>query len=313
MECGKNATMFVKRLNMRGFLLVDKGKGITSFDVVHKVRKWSGEKRVGHAGTLDPLATGLLLVAVGEATKLLEYFVGMDKEYEVRAKFGAVSDTYDAEGKIEVLEEKGMEKYSKFSKKDLEKLIESKFIGEIEQIPPKYSALKINGKRAMDLARKGEKFEMKGRKVMIYDLKVKEFDWPEVVFRVRCGSGTYIRSLVHDIGQEVGCGAYVQELRRVSVDKYSVDGANVVVIGRDFDCVNKKIEQRLMSLEQVSERFDSIYLTDKQLEELGDGKTIESNKIIQRVPTLASYQGKVIGIIENGLGGSGLKIRKLIR
>ncbi len=322
---------------MRGFLLIDKGIGITSFDVVYKVRKWAQEKTglrlsVGHAGTLDPLATGLLIVAVGEATKLLEYFIGFDKEYEVRAKFGAISDTYDREGKIEVLNEKKMQKYVKFTRKSLEKLISTKFVGAIEQVPPKYSALKINGQRAMDLARKGEDFEMKARKVMIYDLKVGKFAWPEVVMSVKCGSGTYIRSLVHDIGQAVGCGAYVKELRRLSINKYNLDGENVLEVNRDFNIANKNIEQCLESIEDFvglngregvdarcpdvsvvpGDNFQSVSLIDKEYIELRHGRTILSNKFEHGGVMIGLFKGKVVGVLEKSLQPGTIKFRKRI-
>src|SRR3990167_9720175 len=134
----------------KGFLFIDKPKGITSFDVVRKVRQVSGEKRVGHAGTLDPMATGLLIVAIGEATKILEYLIGCNKDYEVLAKFGEISDTYDFEGKITAGDSSIV-----LDRKVIESAIQADFLGLISQIPPKYSALKINGKRAYELARAG--------------------------------------------------------------------------------------------------------------------------------------------------------------
>ncbi|MEK7085800.1 MAG: tRNA pseudouridine(55) synthase TruB [Patescibacteria group bacterium] len=238
---------------MQGFLLIDKGEGLTSFDVISRIRRWTGERRVGHAGTLDPLATGLLVVAVGKATKLLQHFVGLDKEYETKARFGAVSDTYDREGKIVELNEVEFGKFGKISLTDLENLIHEKFSGEIDQVPPKYSALKINGKKAADLARKGVDFEMKSRKVKIYSFNVVDFKWPEVSFKIHCGSGTYIRSLIHDIGQELGCGAYVTELRRGKVGNFSVNDEKVVMVGREFDFTDKNIENYLIPVELMAE------------------------------------------------------------
>ena len=174
---------------MKGFLLIDKESGVTSFDVVKTVRRILSEKagakvKVGHSGTLDPLATGLLLIAVGEGTKLLEYIIGFDKEYEVLAKFGEISDSYDADGEIAAGGE------GNFSQKEVEKAIKQNFLGKIQQLPPKYSALKINGKRACDRVRAGEEVEMEPREVRIDSFEVTEFNWPEVRFVVRCGSGT---------------------------------------------------------------------------------------------------------------------------
>lgn len=234
---------------MKGFLLVDKEKGWTSFDVVAKIRgvlsrgvaKQGKRKRlkVGHAGTLDPLATGLLFIAVGDYTKLLKNFVGLDKEYEVEAEFGFTSDTYDAEGnlqKVDVSFEAGIT--------DIEKIIKDKFVGEIEQIPPKYSALKINGKKAYELARSGKEFEVKSRKVVIKQFDIIDFNWPIVKFRIFCGSGTYVRSLIHDLGQELGCGAYVKGLRRTKVGDFSVEKAL-----RFSDCEDafEEISEKLFS------------------------------------------------------------------
>lgn len=297
---------------MKGFLLVDKGKGLTSFDVVHKIRKWSNVRRVGHAGTLDPLATGLLIVAIGEATKFLEYLVGCDKEYEVLARFGVVSETYDAEGPLCAVSAEKFKKFAKISKKDLENVINDGFLGEIDQVPPKYSALKIKGKKAADLMRRGLDVEMKSRKVKIYDFKVLNFSWPEVKFKVKCGSGTYIRSLIHDLGQRIGCGAYVLELRRTMVDEYGIDGRNVVAVSCEQGFVGKNIEQHLVNVESFGEKFDSIKLTDGEFVDLSNGKIVLSSKVVRRVPTMALYKGKVVGIIVNVSNGFGLKFRKRI-
>ncbi|MFH1218571.1 MAG: tRNA pseudouridine(55) synthase TruB [Candidatus Peregrinibacteria bacterium] len=209
---------------MKGFYLIDKKKGVTSFDVVREIRRKTGEKRVGHAGTLDPLATGLLIVAVGrENTRELGKFLKSDKEYVVSAKFGSVSDTYDSEGKVEECDV-----LKKCSRKEVEELIEREFLGEIDQVPPKYSALKVGGRKACDVMRKGGDVELTSRKVKVYKFDVIEFKWPVVTFKVACGSGTYIRSLVHDLGQKLGCGAYVAELRRTKVGDYSVEDAGKI-------------------------------------------------------------------------------------
>jgi tRNA pseudouridine55 synthase len=206
---------------MEGFLLIDKEKGITSFDVVCGVRRKTGVKKVGHGGTLDPLATGLLVVAVGRSfTKKLHTLLKTDKEYEVVGKFGYVSDSYDADGEI-----KEVNKDFECEKQDIQKMILRKFLGEIEQMPPKYSALKVKGRRACDIVRAGGEVELKSRKIRIDSFEIMDFQWPEVRFRVKCGSGTYIRSLIHDLGQELGCGAYVKELRRTKVGEYSVENA----------------------------------------------------------------------------------------
>ncbi|MDP3981563.1 MAG: tRNA pseudouridine(55) synthase TruB [Chlamydiota bacterium] len=290
-------------------MLIDKEKGMTSFDVVRDVRRLTGEKKVGHSGTLDPLATGLLLVALGQGTKLLEYLIGCDKEYEVVARFGAVSDTYDAEGEITEVEFdadvspqgdllRGVEV-------DVASIIKEQFIGEIDQVPPKYSALKVSGKRACDIVRDGGEVEMKKRRVMIYGFDVVSFDWPEASFRVRCGSGTYIRSLVHDLGQLLGCGAYVSELRRTVVGDFSIENA----VTAD---ANNKIEQSVLSLEDVGRKFGFLELNDVDFDGLRDGKVLLDKKVEQGVPVMAFYKGKLVGVLGNSEKESGIKFAKVI-
>lgn len=201
------------------FLIIDKPKGITSFDVIRKLRKITSIRKIGHAGTLDPLATGVLILAFGKTTKRLKYLIGLDKEYEAAIKFGAVSDTYDREGKIEEMEE-----VEKPDEKQIKEVLRN-FTGKIKQMPPKYSALKVNGKKACDVMRKGGDIELKPRNIEIYKIDFLDYKWPILKIRVSCSTGTYIRSLAHDIGQKLGCGAYLNELRRTKVGKFTLDQA----------------------------------------------------------------------------------------
>jgi len=203
-----------------GFLLVDKEKGVSSFDEIRRARKLCGEWKMGHSGTLDPLATGLLILGLGKATKQLGKLLGSYKEYEVTAHFGAVSDSYDADGKIEKMDEIVAAK-----KEEILDAISKNFLGEISQMPPKYSALKIGGKRACDIMRAGGTVEVKPRQVKIYSFELKSLAWPRAVFLIKCSSGTYIRSLVHDLGQVLKCGAYVEELRRTKIADFDVKNA----------------------------------------------------------------------------------------
>jgi tRNA pseudouridine55 synthase len=277
---------------MKGFLFVDKEKGMSSFDVVRIVRGATGVKKVGHSGTLDPLATGLLVVAVGEGTKLLEYFVGHDKEYEFGVKFGYVSDTYDAEGKIEEVDSAAI-----VSREEVSAMITEHFLGEIEQIPPKYSAIKVDGKRAYDVMRRGGDVEMKPRKIHIYDFEIVEFTWPDVIFRVRCGSGTYVRSLAHDLGQVLTCGGYVSSLNRSKVGRFDLKDA--VGVGE----LDKKNEQSMVRLESVVGDFPLLELSDDDFGGLSDGKVLLGKKVEQGGPTMAFYKGKLVGMLENFAGG----------
>ncbi|GAB6076714.1 tRNA pseudouridine(55) synthase TruB [Desulfurobacterium crinifex] len=202
-----------------GYLVVDKPSGMSSHDVVLSIRKIIGRKiKVGHTGTLDPLATGVLILAVGKATRLSEYLLKQDKCYVVKGRFGLSSDTYDLDGKIEEVS------CPEITKDVLLRVLE-RFRGEIEQIPPPFSAIRIKGKRAYELARKGEKVELKPRRVKIYSLKLLDFTYPDFELEVCCSSGTYIRTLIHDIGKALGCDAVVVELRRTKIGRITIDEA----------------------------------------------------------------------------------------
>ena len=203
-------------------LLIDKPAGPTSHDIVDQVRRIYKTRRVGHAGTLDPFATGLLIVAVGKATKDLQRFVGLDKTYEATARLGATSDTYDLTGHITV---PGTE-YLVPSAENVSQALES-FKGGYEQKAPAYSAKKVHGQKLYELARRGEDVEhlRPTKKVDISEIELLDFKWPDVTFRVTCSSGTYIRSLAHDLGVKLGCGAYLTELRRTRIGEYKVEDA----------------------------------------------------------------------------------------
>ena len=175
---------------------------------------------MGHAGTLDPLATGLLIIAVGKSTKQISEFMGLPKEYEVEIEFGKVSNTYDADGTLTPQE--GAPAFIK--KEDFEKIL-PQFTGEIMQMPPIFSALKVKGQRAYDLARTGQEVHLEPRKVTISEIEILDYSWPFVKLRVACSKGTYIRSLAHDLGQVLGCGGYVKELRRTKIGHYTVTNA----------------------------------------------------------------------------------------
>ena len=202
-----------------GFLVIDKTKGITSHDVVLKVKRlFPRRTKIGHTGTLDPLATGVLILAVGKATRLAEYLLKKDKCYVVKGRLGLSSNTYDVDGEVREVPCK------RVGEEELKEVLKD-FTGEIEQVPPPFSAIRIKGKRAYELARKGAKVELPSRKVTIYSLKLLDFNYPDFTLEVCCSSGTYIRSLVHDIGRALGCDAVVVELRRTKVGNVSLEDA----------------------------------------------------------------------------------------
>ncbi|MCP2038218.1 tRNA pseudouridine(55) synthase TruB [Chryseobacterium sp. HSC-36S06] len=216
-------------------ILLDKPLDWTSFQAVNKLKyKLKNEFnlpkkfKIGHAGTLDPRATGLLIVCTGKFTKKIQEIQDAPKEYLTEIKIGVQTESYDTE-KPEILQQD----YSHISEEFILETLQ-KFVGEIDQKPPVFSAIKIDGNRAYDLARKGEEVEMKSRKTTIHYLNNIEIELPFVRFTVGCSKGTYIRSLAHDIGQELGVGAYLTNLRRTKIGDYSVEDASAEILENEF-------------------------------------------------------------------------------
>lgn len=201
---------------MNGILIIDKPQGVTSFDMVRQARRWCQTRRVGHAGTLDPLATGVLPIAVGWATRLVEYMMAGEKTYQATMKLGASTDTQDSEGQI--LEEK---EWAHVDRDTFDAALSS-FIGQIQQLPPMFSALKKDGQPLYKLARKGIEVERQPRSITIESLTLDEFAPPFVTFTVRCSKGTYVRTLCHDLGQKMNCGAHMTALRRLGCGQFDV-------------------------------------------------------------------------------------------
>lgn len=208
---------------MNDIYLIDKPVGWTSFDVVAKIRseiykKTDQKIKVGHTGTLDPFATGLLIVLVGDATKQQSEFMKFDKEYKATIKVGFCSTTGDPEGQLTVVNK------TKPKLDEIKRTLKI-FTGEIEQIPPKYSAIKISGKRAYELARTGKEFKLKARKVTIHKIEVLKYDYPYLKVKISCSSGTYVRTLAEDIGKNLKTGAYLTELRRTKIGNFDIEDA----------------------------------------------------------------------------------------
>lgn len=204
---------------IEGVLLVDKPPGMTSHDVVDRVRKLAGTRRVGHTGTLDPMASGLLVVCVGGATRVSPFFTGLPKEYSGIIKLGAISSTYDAEGSI-------MAQPCPLPR-DPKTIVAAmrRQTGTRTQLPPPYSAVKVRGKKLYEYARRGEEVPQKPRQVRIHQFELVEYCEPEIRFFARVGSGTYVRSMAHDLGIQLECGAYLSSLRRESVGQFHVSQA----------------------------------------------------------------------------------------
>ncbi len=213
------------------FLLIDKPAGITSHDVVDRIRKITGQRTVGHAGTLDPFATGLLIVAVGrDSTKNLAKYVGLDKEYEAKIVLGATTDTLDPESPVIAMGSKDGQPITLSKKQILQAVAE--LTGDIEQIPPMHSAIKIKGKKLYELARQGKEIERQPRQVKVnlfkslVELKETYVLHVLIPFCIQCSSGTYIRALARDLGQKLNTGGYLQALRRTKIGNFSLDQAN---------------------------------------------------------------------------------------
>ena len=238
---------------MDGIVIVDKPQGWTSQDVTARLRRVFNTRRIGHGGTLDPMATGVLPVFVGRATRGVEFFEHAEKTYEATLRLGITTDTEDISG--EVLSTAPVH----VSREKLEETLE-KFRGEISQIPPMYSALKINGQKLCDLARKGKEVERKPRKVTIHLLECLAFDGTDAVLRVTCSKGTYIRTLCKDIGEALGCGGTMASLRRTAAGEYTISQS--VPLQELLE--TQEPEKYLRNVDTMFTQYPAVTLTDKQ-------------------------------------------------
>jgi len=250
---------------MDGALLIDKPKGITSTAVVEEVKRKLKAKKAGHTGTLDPIATGLLIILLNRATRFSQFLIGLPKTYEFTVKFGAETDTYDAEGKI-------LKTYE--GELDCEKLEEilEEFRGEILQTPPPFSAKKVKGKRAYELARKGQKVELKPVKITVYSLELLSCDpeKKEAQFVAEISSGGYVRSLAHDIGKRLGIGGYMKDLRRLKIDEISVEEA----VGLEEFLNSEEPEKYLKPVDTLFRVIPSVRLNTFEAGKILQGKRI---------------------------------------
>ncbi|WP_032121586.1 tRNA pseudouridine(55) synthase TruB [Clostridium amazonitimonense] len=248
---------------MDGVINVYKPKGMTSFDAVKKIRYLSKEKKVGHIGTLDPLASGILPICLGKATKIVEYLMSEDKTYNVELELGLETDTYDKEGTV--ISRSSIEH---INEEQIKPIIES-FLGEGYQEPPMYSAIKINGKRLYSLAREGIEVEREKRKININYIEVNYINLPFISFKVNCSKGTYIRSLCKDIGVKLNCGAVMSKLERESTGKFSLDNSINLL-----DLTSENIKDYLLSMEDVIS-YPIISVDDKFSKLLINGVTVQ--------------------------------------
>ena len=290
---------------MKGILNVYKNRGMSSFDVVRKIKFLAHEKKVGHTGTLDPEATGVLPVALGKATKIIDYIMNSSKAYEVKLILGKKTTTYDLEG--EVVSEKDVSHIKEEEAMD----VVLSFIGEIDQIPPMYSALKKNGVRLYDLARQGIEVEREARRITIHDITDIKIELPYISMTVCCSKGTYIRSLCYDIGEKLNVGATMTMLNRSATSVFKQeDSINIE------DLTEENIENHLITIEEALRDFPKLTVESSFTKLLVNGVNVFDKRLTNEKRT----QGVLYRVYDNeglfiGLGKQedrGFKIEKLL-
>lgn len=290
---------------MNGVLNIFKPKGMSSFDAVRVVKKVAGTGKVGHTGTLDPEATGVLPICIGRATKIIDYIMDSEKVYEVTLKLGIRTTTYDLEG--EVLEEIDP---SHLTEEEILNSINS-FKGEYSQIPPMYSALKQNGVRLYELARKGIEVERKGRLINIHNLEDIKINNPYISMKVTCSKGTYIRSLCYDIGEKLGVFATMMQLNRVKTSVFSQEKSINI-----NELTKENINDYILSMEEALEKYDKIIVNKKYAKLLvngvrvADGRFTKDKVINNKLYRVYDDENNFIGLGERN--DAGFKIEKLL-
>jgi tRNA pseudouridine55 synthase len=291
---------------MDGILNFNKAQGWTSHDVVAYVRRQVGQKRVGHAGTLDPLATGVLLVCLGQATRLSEYLMASDKVYLARVHLGVTTDTYDAEGQVSGTSDVRVDEAA------LQAALR-RFTGEIDQVPPMYSALKQGGQRLYRLARQGVHVERPPRKVRIEAISLRQLSWPELTLEIHCSSGTYIRSLAHDLGQTLGCGAHLSGLVRLASGSFRVEQAvNASEIERAV--VEGRLVELLHPLDAALQAMPAVSLDAKTTQRVRYGQSVSLPLSPGQVaPTCRAYDdtGQLLAVMVYRAGAGNWRPEKV--
>jgi len=288
---------------MNGIINVYKEAGFTSHDVVAKLRGITKQKKIGHTGTLDPDAEGVLPVCLGNATKLCGLLSEKEKTYKAVLLLGQTTDTQDVSGKVLSVSE------VKAEENEVQKTIES-FLGDYDQIPPMYSALKVGGKKLYELAREGKEVERSARRVRILDIRIEWIRLPEVCFTVTCSSGTYIRTLCQDIGEKLGCGGCMKSLLRTRVDRFKLEDS-LKLSQLEALMQEGRLEEELLSVDQVFENCPAVFMkpeadklvyngnpfADGQIKELPE---VEEKELEERVRVYDS-QGRFIGLYRREL------------
>ncbi len=272
-----------------GVLPVDKPEGPTSHDVVAAARRALGERRVGHTGTLDPFASGLLLLCIGRATRLAQFLTDLDKTYEATARLGVATDTEDREGTVSSTSER----WNEITAQGLEAAFDS-LRGSILQTPPQFSAKKVGGEVAHRLARRGESVTLEPRSVTVHELEVVAFDAPDVCFRVRCSSGTYVRSLARDLGEVLEVGAHLTQLRRTHVGPFSVSSALAADGMQKPDRVSAAWIDPLAAVAHLPR----LEVSAAEVTELQHGRPVVAEGIWDRGPVVAAHREELLAVGE---------------
>jgi tRNA pseudouridine55 synthase len=269
-----------------GVLVVDKPIGLTSHDVVQIIRRGTGIRRAGHTGTLDPRASGVLVILIGPAVRLSEFVSASDKRYQATIRLGGSTDTYDEEG---VVTDSSTVSVDDISEEYFDEVLQ-RFVGEIEQVPPPYSAVKVQGRKAYDMAREGEEVDLEPRIIKVYSLEVLEWAPPEVVIDVYCSSGTYVRSLANDLGKALGTGAYLVGLRRTKSGRFTLRDA--VPLRRLQEAFDAGIWYRhLIPAAEALADWPMVELDADQVELVRHG---------HRVPAMPDQKGWARGVSQQG-------------
>lgn len=274
-----------------GVLVVDKPVGLTSHDVVQIIRRGTGIRRAGHTGTLDPRASGVLVVLVGPAVRLSEYVSASDKRYQATIRLGSSTDTYDAEGMI--INSSSVEN---IAEEQFNEILQQ-FVGEMEQVPPPYSAIKVKGRKAYEMARQGEEVDLEPRIINVYSLEVLEWAPPEAVIDVYCSSGTYVRSLANDLGRALGTGAHLVGLRRTKSGRFTLrDAVPLRRLQEAFDAGNWY--KFLIPAAEALADWPMIELDADQVELVRHGHRVPSDSEQKGWARGVSQQGDLVALLE---------------
>lgn len=274
-----------------GVLVVDKPIGMTSHDVVQVIRKGTGIRRAGHTGTLDPRASGVLVILIGPAVRLSEYVSASDKRYQATIRLGSSTDTYDSEGEItDSFDEIDI------TEEQFDEVLQD-FIGEMEQVPPPYSAVKVKGRKAYEMARKGEDVDLEPRIINVYSLEVLEWAPPEAVIDVYCSSGTYVRSLANDLGKKLGTGAHLVGLRRTKSGRFTLrDAVPLRRLQEAFDAGDWY--RHLIPAAEALSDWPLVELDGDQMELVRHGHRVPAEPGIKGWARGVSQQGDLVALLE---------------